>query len=177
MLKNAKPNPIAQGKLRLKARKPILSALEEPSSAARAMQANQASGVYRRVAVVVPPLTAVVRLFDGAIVYLKRSIEAIEAKRLDVGHGHMTRATAILRGLKYHLDFDKGGELADHLAKTYTRLILSILRSFGRPDMADRFRKIIAALTDLRDAWASVARTPNLSGEYGNGVLAKTAAR
>jgi flagellar secretion chaperone FliS len=176
MIKNAKPNPIAQSKLRVKARRAQPSVPEESFAAGRVLQASQASSVYRRVAVVVPPVVAVVRLFDGAIIYLRRAIEAIEAKRLEEGHNHVTRATAILRGLKYHLDFDKGGVLADHLSRTYTRLILSTLRAFGRPDVVASYKKIIVALTDLRDAWASVARTPNMSGENESGGAVKTAA-
>jgi flagellar secretion chaperone FliS len=177
MMKNAKQNPATPGRLRLKARGPLNIAADGPSSAMLAMQANQASGAYRRVAVVVPPLIAVVRLFDGAIIYMKRSIEAIEAKRLDEGHRHMTRATSILRGLKHHLDFDKGGVLADHLALTYTRLILSTLRAFGRPNVVESYKKIISALTDLRDAWMSVARTSNATAPGVNSALARAATR
>lgn len=158
MIKNTKPNPIAQGKLRLKARRARPAEPQEAASTLRVMQASQASNAYRRASVAVPPVVAIVRLLDGAIIQLRRSIEAIEAKKLDVGHSHMTRATAILRGLKYHLDFDKGGALADHLARTYTRLILSILRAYGRPEVVECYKKVIGALTDLRDAWASVAR-------------------
>jgi flagellar secretion chaperone FliS len=158
MLKNAKQNPIAQSKLRLKARRPPVPAPHDVPAQVLMMQANQASSAYRRASTAVPPLVAIVRLLDAAIVNLKQSIEAIEVRKLDVGHSHMTRATAILRGLKYHLDFDKGGALAERVANTYTRLILSILRAYGKPDVVECYKKIILALTDMRDAWLSVVR-------------------
>jgi flagellar secretion chaperone FliS len=118
--------------------------------------AYQAAQAYRGVSLTVSPLKAVVMLLDGAITLLKKSIEAGEAKRLEESHNHIVRTTAILRGLSQHLDVAKGGALAVGLSKTYNSLILACLRSFGQPDAATRYRRIISSLTELRDAWASV---------------------
>ncbi len=121
--------------------------------------AHRAAQAYRGAAVTVSPLKAVVLLFDGAILSLQKTIEAAENKRFEESHGHLVRATTILRGLSYHLNVDKGGALADRLFRTYNSLIVSSLASFGRPDAAQRYRKIIAALTDLRNSWKFVADT------------------
>lgn len=121
-----------------------------------AYRANQA---YRGAAVAVPPLRAVVMLYNGAIMFLQKAIEAQEARRFEEGHTYMMRATAILRGLSHHLDSTRGGGVADRLYETYNALILACLRSFGRPDVADNYRRIIASLAELRDAWEFVART------------------
>jgi flagellar protein FliS len=123
------------------------------------MNAYQAAQAYRGAAATVSPLNAVVLLFDGAILFLQKTIEAAEHKRFEESHGHLIRATSILRGLSHHLNFDRGGALAERLFQTYNALIVSSLASFGRPDAAQRYRKIIAALTDLRNAWKSVAGT------------------
>jgi flagellar protein FliS len=69
----------------------------------------------------------------------------------------MIRATAILRGLSHNLDFDRGGAVAERLYKTYHALIMACLRSFGRPDAAVCYHRIIASLTEMRDAWKYVA--------------------
>jgi flagellar protein FliS len=122
-----------------------------------AMNAQRAMQAYRGAAVAVSPLNAVVLLFDGAILSLQKTIEAAENKRFEESHTHLVKATAILRGLSHHLNFEKGEALADRLFRTYNSLILSCLASFGRPDSAQRYRKIISGLTDLRDAWKSVA--------------------
>jgi flagellar protein FliS len=118
---------------------------------------QRAAQAYRTAAVAVPPLKAMVMLFDGAIMFLQRSIEAYEAKRIEESHGYMLRATAILRGLSHNLDFGAGGGLAERLFKTYHALIMACLRSFGRRDSAVQYRRIIASLTELRDAWKVVA--------------------
>jgi flagellar secretion chaperone FliS len=129
--------------------------------------AYHANNAYRTASVAVPPLKAVVVLFDGAITLLQRAQEAHEARRIEEGHAYLTRATAILRGLSHNLDFTRGGGLADRLYKTYNALIIACLRAYGRPHARENFRRIIASLTELRDAWKYVDTT------VGSGAKAK----
>lgn len=123
-------------------------------------QANfQAAQAYRQASVAVPPLRAVVMMIDGAITFLQKSVVAFEQKQFENSHGLMVRATAILRGLSHNLNFDRGGEVAEGLYATYNSLIMACLSSFGRPDAPERYRRIVASLTELRDAWIVVAQT------------------
>jgi flagellar secretion chaperone FliS len=115
--------------------------------------ANQA---YRGAAIAVPPLKAVIMLLNGAIRFLHKSQQAQEAKRFEEGFEHLTRATAILRGLSHHLDSTCGGAMAERLYQTYNSLILACLRSYGRPQASENFQRIIAGLTQLREAWEFV---------------------
>jgi flagellar secretion chaperone FliS len=121
-----------------------------------AYRANQA---YRTAAVTVPPLKAVVMLFDGAITLLQKAVDAQEARRFEEGHDYLVRATAILRGLSHNLNFARGGATAERLYKTYNALILACLRTYGRPQAKENFRRIIAGLVELRDAWKFVDAT------------------
>lgn len=123
-----------------------------------------ASQAYRNASTAVPPLRAVIMMIDGAIGFLQKSIKASEDKRFEDSHGHMIRATAILRGLSHNLNFDKGGAVAENLHTTYHALIMACLRSYGRPDSAARYHRIIASLTEMRDAWIHVALQPAKAG-------------
>ena len=123
----------------------------------QSMHAFRATQAYQGAAVAVSPMKAVVMLFDGAILYLQKTIEACEAKRFEEGHAHLVRATSILRGLSHHLDV--GNALGDRLYRTYNGLIFAAHNSFGRPDAARRYGKILKGLNDLRDAWKYVAET------------------
>ena len=136
--------------------------------------AHLANNAYRSAAVAVPPLKAVIMLCDGAITYLQKAQEAHEAQRFEEGHDYLTRATAILRGLSHNLDFNRGGALADRLYKTYNALIMACLRSYGRPHAKESFRRIIAGLTELRDAWKYVEAT---AGQVARARVAESAAR
>jgi flagellar protein FliS len=124
-----------------------------------------ATQAYRTASVAVPPLKALVMLYDGAIMFLQKAVQAAEARRFEESHGHMIRATAILRGLSHNLDFDRGGAVAERLYKTYHALIMACLRSFGRPDSAARYQRIIASLAEMRDAWKFVAAATTKSTE------------
>jgi flagellar secretion chaperone FliS len=121
--------------------------------------AHRANQAYRGAAVAVPPLRAVVMLFDGTIMNLQRMLEAQDAGRFEEAHGHLMRATAILRGLSHHLDMSRGGALAERLFKTYNALILACHRSFGRARARDNFGRIIKSLGELREAWQHVNMT------------------
>jgi flagellar secretion chaperone FliS len=131
-----------------------------------AYRANQA---YRGAAVTVPPLKAVTLLIDGAITALQKAVEAHEGRRFEEGHSHLMRATAILRGLSHHLDFNRGGSLAERLYQTYGALIMAALRAYGRPRARENIGRIVKSLTDLREAWKFVDATAARSARAGAG--------
>jgi flagellar protein FliS len=118
-----------------------------------AYRANQA---YRGAAVTVPPLRAMVMLYGGAITFLQKSLDAQEARRFEEGHDYLMRAIAILRGLSHNLDFVRGGAVAERLYQTYNALIMACLRSYGRPHARASYRRIMASLAELREAWEYV---------------------
>ncbi len=70
-------------------------------------------------------------LCDGAITFLQKALDAHEAKRFEEGHAHLTRATAILRGLSHNLDVTRGGAMADRLFRTYNALIMHACAPMG----------------------------------------------
>jgi flagellar protein FliS len=121
-----------------------------------AYMANQA---YRGAATSVPPLKAISMLLGGAITFFQKSLAAQEARRFEEGHEYLLKATAILRGLSHNLDFAKGGAVAERLFQTYNSLIVASHKAFGRPHAPQSFRRIIAAVTELRDAWEHVDAT------------------
>jgi len=121
-----------------------------------AYMANQA---YRGTATTVPPLKAVSMLLGGTITFLQKSLAAQEARRFEEGHEYLMKATAILRGLSHNLDFARGGDVAEHLFQTYNAMILASLKAYGRPHARQSFGRIIAGLTELREAWEFVDTT------------------
>jgi flagellar secretion chaperone FliS len=129
------------------------------------LNANLAAMAYRRAASSVAPMTAVVMLYDKAIVSLHRAVKASQDRRADESFAHASHAAAILRGLSYALDFERGGDMAESLRATYTGNILALLNSFGKPDMPERYGKLASGLAELRDAWAVVARLPTKAEE------------
>jgi flagellar secretion chaperone FliS len=118
---------------------------------------SYAAQAYRSASVAVPPLRAVIMMLDGAITFLQKSVQSSQDRKFEDSHNHMIRATTILRGLSHNLNFERGGEVAEGLHKTYHALIMACLRSFGRPDAPVLYRRIIDSLKEMRDAWITVA--------------------
>lgn len=135
--------------------------------------AQLASQAYRGAAVAVPPLKAVIMLLNGAVTNLQRCLQAQEAKRFEEAHQHLTRATALLRGLSHHLDFKRGGTVAESLFNTYNALIIACLRAYGRPHMRANFERIIAGLVELREAWEIVDSAARASSQAASQISAQ----
>ena len=130
--------------------------------------AHLATQAYRGAAVTVPPVRAVIMLHNGTVTYLQKCLQAQEARRFEEGHAHLTRATAILRGLSLHLDPTRGGAVAERLFETYNALIVAALRAYGRPGMRENFLRIMAGVTELRESWEAVdvrARVGSRAGD------------
>lgn len=126
---------------------------------------RHATSAYRQAATMVPPMTAVVLLYDKAILLLQRAGQMARDGQTEGSYGCVTKATAILRGLSHVLDFERGGAVAEILRATYTRNIFALHASFGKPDMQQRYAKIVEGLVELRDAWAGIAGTTRREGE------------
>jgi len=92
--------------------------------------AQRASQAYRGAAVAVPPLRAVILLLNGAISSLQKCLQAQEARCFEEGHAHLTRATAILRGLSLHLDPVRVGMLLSAFFWTYSLVQLCGLAGY-----------------------------------------------
>jgi flagellar secretion chaperone FliS len=129
---------------------------------------------YRQIATLTaPPGQVVLMLFDGAIRFLERSLPGFTSS--DPGeanmviHNNVQRAQEIIRQLKYALNMEQGGDCASTLRSLYDyferRLRESNLRK--RRDGVD---EVIAHLTVLRDAWATMLNNQGGTPEPGQPV-------
>lgn len=122
----------------------------------------QAAGAYRQAAIYVAPQIAIVQLYDKAIRSIRRAIDQAANRHLDEAHASISRAGTILLGLMSNLRFEDGAELATTLKHTYVCNIMALHDGFGKPDMAERYDKLLAGLTELRNSWAQIAGLPEV---------------
>lgn len=120
-------------------------------------QMGLAASAYRRAAAAVHPTVSVVKLYDEIILAVVQALRAFEEKAHETAFKKVLRAAAILRGLDHSLNHEVGGEVADRLHRVYNSYILALHMNYGRPDVAIRYGKLLKGLTELRDAWASIA--------------------
>lgn len=104
-----------------------------------------------------PPLIAVVRLYERATAYARRARDAAAARRYDEHVDLIQRATAILAGLDSILDMRKGGEVAQALRTFYRSNIHRLGTASARKNPVAAMDAVVVQLTIMTDAWRSVA--------------------
>jgi flagellar secretion chaperone FliS len=101
----------------------------------------------------------IVALYDGAIRFLYRAIQAVE-ERDEIGRrAAVKRAIDIVMYLQARLRTDIGGKPAAALADFYAAMFTMTLEASSIAS-AKQFAEVIACLRNVRDAWVVVARDP-----------------
>lgn len=105
------------------------------------------------------PLELVVMLYDGALRFLRETDEALRRGDLIAKRDALSRALAILAELKGTLNIEQGGQTAASLDALYTYMIERLSEANLQLKPAP-VQEVIALLSGLRDAWATVAQEP-----------------
>ena len=69
----------------------------------------------------------------------------------------ISKTIQIVTALREILDHDKGGDLASQLEETYTSIMAALWKSSAEKDVAG-MKKIMEALSDLKEAWESLSK-------------------
>jgi len=121
---------------------------------------QRANAAYQAGAMTMPPLHAVVMLYDGILVRIRNAGIAAGQSDWARQYEEVSRAVELLRGLLSVLDYEQGGDVARRLHQTYHANITALMRSVGRTEAPDMYRRIESGLRDLRNAWAGIAGVP-----------------
>ena len=101
----------------------------------------------------------IVALYDGAIRFLYRAIQAVEEHDEIDRRAAVKRALDVIMYLQARLRTDIAGGPAAALADFYTAMFTMTLEA-SHADSRDGFEEVIACLRNVRDAWAIVAQDP-----------------
>ncbi|MDA8231372.1 MAG: flagellar export chaperone FliS [Magnetospirillum sp.] len=121
------------------------------------VHSGYAISAYQSAQRTVPPLQAVVMLYDGVLARIAAAARAAREKDWEGQYNETVRAVTIINGLAHSLDLEAGGTVATNLYDMYETVGLALMRSVGKKDGADACDKIAAALRQTRDAWAEIA--------------------
>jgi flagellar protein FliS len=98
-------------------------------------------------------------LFDGALHSLERALTGFDyadpGERNQTIHNNLQRAVNIIRQLKYSLNLEAGGKLAETLRNLYSYFDRRIVESNFRK-RRDGVDEVIVHLKELREAWAAM---------------------
>jgi len=135
--------------------------------------------VYQAVAVQTSsPAKLVVMLYEGAIRFLRESVQAIESKDLERKRQSVDRAVAIVQHLAGTLDMEQGGAVAADLYRLYGYMMSRILEGSAKLETAP-IEEVIKLLGVVLNGWEELTKkdhqsavtTPLLSRQTsGNGL-------
>jgi flagellar protein FliS len=117
----------------------------------------------------------VVYLYEGAIGYLHRAKQALEANDRAAAGIAIERALGIIIELSGTLNFEQGGALAVRLNNIYNFLIESLTLAGGRGS-AETIESCESILTILHDAWQQTAASTTVrKAQQAESALARPA--
>lgn len=117
---------------------------------------HRALARYAKAMATVPPLTAVVMLYDGVLRLLVAAATAAENGDREGLFNCAERAGLILTGLDAALDHDRSPAAAATLHRCYRVFIHRILAIPRHRDAANEARHLAQLLRELRNAWAQI---------------------
>ena len=120
-------------------------------------QMTKAIGAYRNAQMTVPPIRAVVMLYDAILIHIAKAAQANRQGDHERQFNEVMAATKIVEGLSRCLDFSAGGAVAANLHGFYETIGRGLLRSTGRRYGADYLEKLADAVRLTREAWAEIA--------------------
>jgi flagellar protein FliS len=120
---------------------------------------SYALSAYQAARRTVPPLQAVVMLYDTVLLRVGKAAAAARARDWETQFKEVLRAAEIFNGLAMILDHEQGGAVARSLREMYETTCRALLSSVGRKSGAACLERIAAAVRPMRNAWAEVAAT------------------
>lgn len=116
---------------------------------------------YQEVAVrSAAPGQLVVMVYDHLLLNLRRARLAVVEGNIELRMTSLDRARQALGELLATLDHERGGEVAGQLSALYT-FIFGELADLGLHPDAERLDRLAGIVSELRDAFATVAQHPD----------------
>lgn len=125
----------------------------------RGVQAYAKVGLETSV-VAASPHELIVLLFDGALAAIHSARLHMKAGKIQEKGAAISRAIEIVNdGLRASLDKKAGGDIANSLDGLYGYMTDRLLQA-NLKNSVDMLDEVQVLLVDLRDAWASIGKTP-----------------
>lgn len=115
----------------------------------------------------------ILMLYRGAIENINRAIELFPGghQNYDEINKAITKAQAIITELMISLDFDRGGDIANHLFSLYVFFNDQLVSANMHKDVVP-LKRVKEMLLDLNEAWTKVSNTPSDPKDVGINISA-----
>ena len=107
------------------------------------------------VAQVDSPIRIILTLFNESLAAIAKAQAALRCADREVFKEQVIRSMTIIEGLRIHLDYERGGEVAVSLGKVYDCVVARLLEAHRCRDAA-LLQEAIQLLEVVRDAWGEL---------------------
>ena len=118
---------------------------------------SKALNAYAVANSAVPPLMAVVRLYERAMTHLHTARDAAAEHRFEAHHDAIRNAIMVFAGLDSILVFDKNEDVALTLRRLYRRLIAQAGAAASRKDPVAACDSLIRQTSFMLKSWQAIA--------------------
>ena len=119
------------------------------------------------------PLDLILKVYDGACAAYKAAEQAYRDEDFDAGFEQMERVRKFVTHLYTTLDQEKGGEVAENLAKLYAYLINQIDVIEGTKDLT-ALQSCMKVLSNIREGWRGVKEQSGSQSRQPEAVAAES---
>lgn len=105
------------------------------------------------------PVRIILTLFNESLASIAKAQAALHSADRELFKEQLTRSVTIIEGLRLHLDYERGGEVAVSLAQVYDCVVARLLEAHRHRDTA-LLQEATQLLEVVRDAWAELLQ-PN----------------
>jgi flagellar secretion chaperone FliS len=120
------------------------------------MNQQEIASAYRQVSVTVAnPAGQILKLYERIIQDLRDALEANKANKIERRVASLNHALLIIAELEGVLDFERGGQVAQHLRGFY-RVARGLILQANIRATAQSIEEIIQMFLPLREAWQQV---------------------
>ena len=103
----------------------------------------------------IPKEDVVVLAYEGAIKFINKSIECLEADDLQKAHFNCIRSQEIINELVRSLNFEQGGEIAHNLLRLYEFMVYRLMIGNSKK-ISGPLVEVRDMLETLRQAWVGI---------------------
>lgn len=136
----------------------------------------KATRAYATADSAVPPLLAVVRLYEKTLSHLGRARIELQSRRFEPFFHEIDKALTIMAGLDSILDMKRDTDVALELHRFYVNMMRLSGVIAARRDPLPMIDRIIAMWSKMLDAWRTVAAERG-GGHSPSGSIGQTTAR
>jgi flagellar secretion chaperone FliS len=132
---------------------------------------NTSYHAYRQTSITTSsPMKLVLMLYDGALNFLERSIEAMNQKEMKNKTIALNRARDIIEELNNSLNTEIGGAMAVQLRRLYFFMNRHLFQANLKNDI-QAVQEVIRLLSSLREAWQHVHDQSSAPGGLPQGEI------